>query len=88
MTGIYWDAVDKDAARLKTYSATTKSTGETSVRIELVSTDPHEAAYILQQLKEIADEQKARAAPASRRAPSRSAGPAATAIPADTPPCS
>lgn len=59
MSGLYWD---ERSTRLKTYSATTKSSGETVFKIEVSTSDPHEVSYILRQLAETTAKQKADAA--------------------------
>lgn len=84
MSGIYWD---KEDVHLKTYSANSRSSGETVFRIELATSDPYEVSRILRQLAEITTEQKPSAA--ARQKPGRARrqpGNAAQAIEGVQPP--
>lgn len=59
MTGIYWG----EKTRLKTYSAVTRDTGKSVIKIELVIEDAYELASLIRQL----DETKVDQAPAPAR---------------------
>lgn len=67
---IYWDG---DEARLRSFSATSKSGATSIIKIEIEVSDPFRLGAILQNLEELRREQNATSRPAPTSPPKRTA---------------